>query len=382
MTLRPSHLALLLLTGSLAAGAGACFTPQPAAVVDAGPADADAVPDAGPSNLDGACSACLPSCAPTCEADAGCPFSTGGGFALGCAPDDYSLAVAADPDAGTAELVVSLCACGEAWTGAGAPAAWPGNEAFHSSCGRTLARVGPGGERMVLVNEPTGTVRLFERRGDGRWRLEEPPQVRAPASLAIDSSGHPHLAGLGQGAILHVFRAADGGWAVDPAANAGPDRRGLVLLALGPDGLPRIAFSEGDVQLASRDAPDAGWRHSTASFRGTPLSLQVDARGRAHLLYLDRGVRYAAQGEGGAFVAELVDEKATAAQLALTADGCPWAVWSRDGVWFGERTEDGWSAQRVADGRFGEGDEPFVVLPDQRPMVLLGAGAAMRFSGR
>ncbi|MGC4119122.1 MAG: hypothetical protein QM765_32060 [Myxococcales bacterium] len=383
MSSRLPHLALLALSAAVAAAAGgACFTPIPqAALPDTGDRRTDAG-DAGPSNLDGSCPECLPACEGTCTPDVGCPFATGGGFTLGCAPANYSLAVASS-DAGTLELTVSTCACGEAWVGTGAPGAWNGNETFHSSCGRTLSRVGPADERMILVNEPTGTVRLFERRWNGSWRLTEPPQIRAPAALEIDSAGNPHLAGLGQGAVLHLVRINEE-WIIDPAANADSDTRGLVILALGPDDLPRIAFSEGDVKLATKSgSADAGfqWQHSTASFRGTPLSLEVDAQGRANLLYLDHGVRYALQTANGAWVAELVDEKATAAQLAFTSDGCPWAIWSRDGIYFGERTAAGWTSDRVAEGTFGAEDEPLVILPDRRPMVLHG-GATMSFSGR
>ncbi|HEY3450533.1 MAG TPA: hypothetical protein VGK67_29525 [Myxococcales bacterium] len=377
MPSRLSHLALLALTASLAAVAGgACFAPVlTAQAKDAGHERPDGG-DAGPSNLDGSCPMCLPSCEPTCPPGESCPFTTGAAFESGCAPASYSLTVAVTPDSGM-ELAASLCACGEAWAGAGTPADWGDNAVFFSACARTVSRVGPNGERMILVNEPSGTVRLFEQRTNGSWRPEDPPQIRAPATLAIDSAGNPHLAGLGQGAILHLARV-DGTWIVDPAANADSDRRGLVLLALGPDGLPRIAFSEGDVKLATKT--DAGWEHSTASGMGAPLSLQVDAEGRAHLLYLLDGVRYTLQTPGG-WVSEMLDGKATAAALVLTAEGCPRAVWSRDGVFYGERTAAGWTSERIADGNFGVEDEPFVLLPDGKPLVLHG-GAAMSLSGR
>jgi hypothetical protein len=76
-----------------------------------------------------------------------------------------------------------------------------------------------------------------------------------------------------------------------------------------------------------------------------------------------------------------VDPKANAGVLALGEQGCPRAVWSREGVWYGERTAQGWTMERVSQDSFGVGDEPLALLPDGRPLLLYGA-AAMRFATR
>lgn len=359
-----SPLRPLLIATALAAGAAAgaaCLDP----VETARPSDAGSAGGDAGTAADAACPDCLPKCAPSCASDAGCPWARSPAFSAGCPPTSVSLTL----EGGDAGLpVAAFCACGDAWLAtSGGDGGWRTGSALATSCARTSLRLGPGGRPSLLVTSSSGTVRLVDVHSNGSVTVEEPPQLHPPATFAIDGAGVYHLAGLGQSAILYLRRTA-GKWTLETAAPGYLASGSDVLLALGPDGEPRIAFSQGGVELAER-APDAGWSRSVVAPEGLPTSLQVDGAGRAQLLYLSEGLHYAAQTPAG-FATELIDGKAIDGQLRLGAGGCPRAIWSAMGLWYGERTPAGWKAERIADGAFTVADEPFALRRTGQPLVL------------
>jgi hypothetical protein len=364
------RLAPLLL--ALTAFAAGCLRPAQSAieVTDASaPTDAG---DAGPSKgLDGSCPSCLPSCAATCAADGGCRWSSAQlSSSQSCPPSGLSLTLAGDSPS------FATCSCGDAWFGSTADGG--ALQRVATGCVQTVVRRS-GATILMLVDDPSGKLRLFESTDGTTWTSELPPELLAPGALALDNSGNLHLAGLGQGAVLHLERV-DGKWTVETAAAApGLDDATPILIALGPEGAPRVAFADQGVKLATKS--DAGWETSVVADRGTPLSLQVDATGQPHLLYLRDGLRYAVRTRVAGWVTESVDPTATAGALVLTGSGCPRAIWSALGLHYGERTPGGWTTDRFSDGDLAVGDQPLVLLSNGRPLVL-HASDGLVLSGR
>jgi hypothetical protein len=323
-------------------------------------------PDAGKASLedagalpDASCSDCLRGCA------AGCVKScdlTGDVVAevQGCAPTGFSVALDGDSP------VVSLCRCDQAFVVSGVGGAWQA-EAVAQGCLQTSLRVGAAG-RALLVTDNAGSLRLFLPAPAG-WTDDTPRQLEPPAALALDPTGVPHLAGLAQGAVVHAM-PVKGGWTTEGVA-AGPLQTGSrVVMALGPDSQPRIAFSDGAVKVATRT--ESGWTVSTVAERGRPVSLQVGADGRSHLFYLSDGLRYAAS-SGAAWASEAVDPAATAGTLRLGPGGCPRGMWmgASSMPTYGERSETGWQSRQLSsDTLHGPSDEPLAI--DSTGRVFLG----------
>ncbi|MBI5542827.1 MAG: hypothetical protein HY901_02985 [Deltaproteobacteria bacterium] len=345
--------------------------------------DAGSPNDAGPAG-DGSCPACLPACPPTCDADAGCPWTATPVGHSACDLRGISLTTRNDVGAQAALVAASYCACDLAMVAlvaSGPPLAWSEAEVAATGCSRTSLSIGPTGARTLLLTDPTGGLRLLESTRSGAWVTDQLREIRAPAALALDEDGNPHIAGLGQGAIVLASRVGKR-WVLEGVATA-PSlvAAAPVLIALGPDGQPRVAFSEGEVKLATKTA--SGWEVSTAPGNGVPVSLVVDAGGRAHLLYLAGGLRYGVMTASG-WVSEPIEPKATAGSLALGPGGCPRAAWTSEGrVWFGERTESGWTAEHLADGTFGVAESSLALLPDGRPLILpFGGGGQLSLYSR
>ena len=133
-----------------------------------------------------------------------------------------------------------------------------------------------------------------------------------------------------------------------------------VLVALGPDGRPRIAYSDGAPRLATRR--ETGWVRSTVAASGAPVSLQVGPDGRAQLFYLSEGLRYAVLASPG-WVSESVDPTASTGSLALTPGGCPLGMWMGPGSpYYGSRTANGWVTRAASpDESHSLGDEPLAL---------------------
>jgi hypothetical protein len=331
---------------------------------DTGVARPDGGTDAGEvESADGSCLTCLPDCAPTCtNGDAGCPFIPQPMHDLGCPASAFSLV----RNGVTTDL--SFCACAEVWL-AQSENDLKTERRLGGDCARTQLRRDSKGQLHLLVEDRSGGLILWEQGANG-WQSEVPPQIGPPAALALDSSGATHLAGLAQEALLHLKRV-DKKWQSEGAAPAKLAQGSLLYLALGPDDLPRIAFSEGDVRLATRTA--SGWQLSVVVPSGAPVSLQVDPQGRPHLLYFAEGlgVRYAFRTDEWKF--EALDSRASAGSLALGPLGCPRAAWSSDHPYYGERTADGWRVVQVAEDEGADLlDEPLALDGDGRPFVAHG----------
>lgn len=187
-----------------------------------------------------------------------------------------------------------------------------------------------------------GNLKYASRVGPSNWLIEVADSSASDtgqySSLALDAGGNPHISYfsdyLGDGTIGHLkyTHRDSAGWHWETVDFGGAT--GLVgkytSLALGPDGQPRIAYTD---YAASRKSPvdqhlifgqqpqkyaykdGAGWHLETVDLGdqtnvyGDPLGefqsvgLAVDASGVSHLGYVDMtlfgGVKYATRGPGG-----------------------------------------------------------------------------------
>jgi hypothetical protein len=330
----------------------------------------DAGSDAGPASTDASFSSCPTVCSPgdwcfwstTVLRDAGsCPVTSA------------SIASDSSPDGGA--VYVAVCACGSfVLSGDGSPLL---SKRLTDDCAQVALRLGPEGKLAALVVGSTGNLFLLERATPtSSWSQDEPTELTGPVAFALDSRGNPRIAGRAQGEVLYGERAK-GVWRFEAAASAANALTGSrVQLALAPDDRPFVAYSDRAVKVASRS--DAGWSQTLAApEEGAPLSLRVDAEGSAHLLYLAQGLRYAEATPAG-WISETVEAQARWGALALAGEGhgCPRAVWLiGDGLYFGERTEEGWIARSMFSSDLAEGSEPLALDPRYSPWIVQGAGA-------
>lgn len=341
---RPLLLAAALLLGT------ACLDPvetaERAGDPDGGAADA-ALPDAS-------CPGCFAECTSTCPAGSACPWEDRVVAEIpGCPPSGVS--VTAGPRA-------SFCACGNAYLAEPADGGFR-TERVALGCAQTALRASDAGLALLVVDS-AGALRLAER-GRSGWRLSTPPQIGAPAALALDGRGGAHLAGVAQGALLHLQRT-DGGWAVEPAAPGPPAPGTGIALAVGADGRARLAWSAATLRLATH--ADAGFAEEPLPATGDPVALEVDAHGRAHLLVVGDGLRHLFAAEAG-WVGETIDPRASTGALALSPEGCPRAAWYAEGLRYGERTATGWTSELASEDAVSAADEPLALDPSGHPIV-------------
>jgi plastocyanin len=152
---------------------------------------------------------------------------------------------------------------------------------------RTAIAVGSSGP--VVAYDDHGATGVSRTTGSG-WSTETiPGQGGLGVSMALDSSGDPHLAYYDdQGNVFHAHSLAGAPWEVTPLASVGP----------GPNG-----------------QPDPGW--------GTGIGL--DGNGVHYVTWADtkaKDIAFATNG-GGSFQAEAVDDSATGLEpsIAVSADG-------------------------------------------------------------
>ena len=162
------------------------------------------------------------------------------------------------------------------------------------------------------------------------WHLETvDPGAARFTSLAIDSSGQPHISYYSiPSADLRYAYEDSAGWHIETVVAQGDVGR-YSSLALDALGFPHICHARYDdfprLKYAYRDA--TGWHGEDADFRGCEyISLALDAQGRPHVsYYADRDLRFVFRDTEG-WHTQIVDSQGDVGRytsLALDSDGCP-----------------------------------------------------------
>lgn len=167
----------------------------------------------------------------------------------------------------------------------------------------SLALGSDGLPALSYYNDSDGDL-IFASFDGASWNLEtvaSEGDVGKFSSLQFDAEGRPHVtffedAGDGSGRVLYAVR--DGGrWTQEEIATLDKVEQGMTgarritSLALDPDGIPHVAFSNTEaIQYAVRSSE--GWQVQeivTAGERplGQLVSLKLDAGGTPHLAFFE-----------------------------------------------------------------------------------------------
>lgn len=196
------------------------------------------------------------------------------------------------------------------------------------------------------------------------WQLEavgDPQAYGSPVSLAIDSTGRPHIA-FGRSDGLQYARWDTAGWQVYSVLQGGAQS---VSLALDSADVPHISYRhrrdqyrEYELRHVTRQASGSTWTTETVdtsdALSDKLVSLTVDGAGAAHIVYLVENIlTLASQGPQGGWRLQVVDESSSAEGSDLALDGSAQVYTSystsgaREGRWYAVGDGMRWQREEV-----------------------------------
>jgi hypothetical protein len=245
--------------------------------------------------------------------------------------------------------------------------------AFETDGDTSLALDSSGRPHVAYVARVDGDreLRHAVREAEG-WRVERISAAASPAgrvSLALDADDHLHLAYFDGNEVAYAH--FDGSsWVVEVVGAEFEDvsEGDGISLALGSDGEPRVAyyaFRSGSIVFGRRTA--AGWQLETVpgDSLDSPVSLALDAADSPHIAHLrSQTVRYLTRGPGG-WTSEPVADFAVSAlglSLALDAQGTPHIAFGESGLHYARREGGSWETELVDASNTALGDAASLVL--------------------
>jgi hypothetical protein len=223
----------------------------------------------------------------------------------------------------------------------------------------------------------------------GDWRVEVVDGLVQGCSVDVTPNGTAHLAWIPQfsRSVLYAHREA-GQWihGTFESHEVGPE----VDLHLGPDGRPRVAFTQHDLNadqwhVVLTSLGDGGWTNEDAAGAGARPSLAVDRLGSPSIAYLagTDGQVFLAHPRAGVWMnRQLTNNAATGVSLALDGDRHPHFAYidrNEGALKYARFDGTAWTFERVAAlGPITPIDRPSLALTsDARPFIAYGKGSTM-----